>query len=77
VYELRSLVLNRFYDFRMTVTGGADCNAGIAVEKNIAVDIFNPNAFTTFGYELPTWSRVRWSNKLSVLIDDLLALWAW
>jgi hypothetical protein len=74
VNQLRCLFLNRFHDFRMAMSGRTDRDAGVAVEKNVAVDVFNPNAAGTFGDELEGRSRVRGVNKLCICFDDFLAV---
>src|SRR5438270_4182197 len=48
--QFRGLILNRAHHFGMAMTGRADRDAGIAIEKHIAVDIFDPYALTAFGY---------------------------
>jgi hypothetical protein len=49
VYELFRLFLDCAYDLRMAMARGADGNAGIAIQKNIAIDIFHPDALPAFG----------------------------
>src|SRR5262249_28546919 len=44
VNQLRSLVLNRGHDFRMTMTRGTDRDAGVAIEEHVAIDVFDPDA---------------------------------
>lgn len=46
--QLSSLILDRLHDARMTVTGGADRDAGRAVKETVAVQIFNHRALGTF-----------------------------
>src|SRR5262245_35911077 len=46
--KLPCLVLNGFYHVRMAVTCGADCDARIAIKKNVSVHVFDPNAAGTF-----------------------------
>ena len=50
VNELSCLILNRAHDFGMTMAGRTHGNASIAIEKNIAVNVFDPNAQCPFGY---------------------------
>ena len=49
VNQTGSLLLNRGDDFRMAMTGRAHRDAGVAVKKQVAVDVFDPNTFGAFG----------------------------
>src|SRR5262249_48437083 len=75
VNELFSLLLNRFDDFGMAMAGRTDRNAGVTVEKNIAVHVFHPNAAGTFSDEFKGWPRVGWVHKFCIRFNDLLAVW--
>src|SRR5215208_817504 len=77
VNQLFCLLLDRLHDFRMTVSGGTDGHSGVAIEKNISVDVFDPNSGATFGDELKRGARVGGGNKLCVCVNDLLTLGAW
>src|SRR5438876_3355808 len=44
VNQLGGLILNCAHDFRMTMTGRAHGDTGIAIEKKIAIDVSNPDA---------------------------------
>src|SRR5207244_3415542 len=43
VYELRGLILNCFDDFGVAMPRRAHCHAGVAIQENIAIDIFDPD----------------------------------
>ena len=75
VYEFGCLVLDRFDDLGMAMSGGTHCNAGVAVEKNVAVNVFNPDPFSAFGDEFKGRPRVGRGNELCVCFNDLLAVW--
>jgi hypothetical protein len=59
----------------MAVARRADSHSGIAIKKDIAIDVFNPNALGALGNKFERWSRIRWRNKLCVGRNDLGALW--
>src|SRR5688500_8142650 len=61
----------------MAVSRRTDGDAGIAVEKNVAVDVFNPDSAGALGDEFKGRPRVGRINKLCVGFDDLFALGAW
>ena len=44
VNQLRGLFLNGADDFRVTVTGGADGDARVAVEERVAVNVLDPDS---------------------------------
>src|SRR6185503_12479169 len=56
------------------VTGRTDSYAGVAVEKNVAVHVFDPHAAGTFSDEFEGWARVGWVYKLCIRFDDLFAV---
>src|SRR5262245_55990922 len=58
----------------MAVAGRTDSHAGVTVEKNIAVHVFDPNAAGTFSDEFEGWPRVGWIHKFCVRFDDLFAV---
>src|SRR3982751_4230180 len=51
VDELCGLLLNCAHNFRMTMTRGAHGDAGVAVEKDVSIYVFNPNTTRAFSYE--------------------------
>src|SRR5688572_4404870 len=51
VNQLCGLVLYRLHHLRMAVARRADSHPSITIEKDIAVDIFNPNALRALGNE--------------------------
>src|SRR5829696_5360239 len=61
----------------MAVSRRTDGDAGVAVEKNVAVDVFNPNSAAALGHEFKGRSGVGRVNKLCIRFDDLLAFGAW
>src|ERR1700681_843993 len=52
VNQLGGLVLNRAYDFRMAMPGRTDRNPGVTVQKNVAINVFDPDAGGALGYQL-------------------------
>ena len=52
VNQLRRLILNRFDDFRMTMSGRTHGHTGVAIEKDVAVNVFDPHALGSLGDEL-------------------------
>ena len=48
VNELRGLILNRLHYLRMTMAGGTDCNSGVAIEEDVAINVLHPNALAAF-----------------------------
>ena len=61
VNKLRGLILNGLDDFGVTMTRGADCDAGVAIEEGVSVDVLHPNALRSLGdkFEVRSWvSRV-------------------
>jgi hypothetical protein len=48
VDQLFRLLLDCFDYFGMTVAGGTNRDAGVAVQKHIAVDVLNPNSAAAF-----------------------------
>src|ERR1044071_9019095 len=54
----------------MAVTGGAHGHAGVAIEKNIAIDVGYPNSFAAFSDELEVRTRIRRIHKLRIGFDD-------
>ena len=72
VDEARGLLLNRFDHFRVAVASGADGDAGVAVEEDVAVHVLDPDARGAFGDELVLGARVRGREPARVGGDDLL-----
>src|SRR5437868_12886005 len=70
--QLRGLLLDHFDDFGMTMTRRADGDAGVGIEKDVAVHVFDPHARAAFGDEFICGARVRWINELVIGGDDLL-----
>jgi len=68
--QLRRLSLNRLHDFRMAVTGRADCDAGVAVEKDVTINVRDPNAFAACGDQFEVRTRVRRVHILRVSFHD-------
>ena len=58
VNQLPYLVLNRTHYLGMAVASGTDSDSRIAVEKGIAVDIFDPNALGPLNDEFEARSRI-------------------
>ncbi len=56
--QLRSLILDRLNDFRMTMSGRADGDSGVAVEQDVAINVCDPDTFAAFSDQLytPPWS---------------------
>src|SRR6266567_239575 len=69
VNKLRGLILNRADDFRLTMTGRAHRDPGVAVEKDVAIDVRDPDAFAAFGDKFEIWARVSRVNELRVSFD--------
>jgi hypothetical protein len=72
MYEFRGLLLDGADDFRVAVSGRADSNSGVAIEKYIAVNVCDPHAFSLFCDEFERRARVRGRDELRVGFDDLL-----
>ena len=72
VNQLFCLLLNGFDDFRMAVAGRTDRHTRVAVEKNVTVNVLDPNATTAFGDEFKGWARVSGINKFGICFNDLL-----
>src|SRR5215213_94027 len=77
VNQLFCLLLDGANYFRMAVTSRADADAGVAIQEQVAVHVFNPDAAGPFRNEFKGRPRVGWVNKLCIRFDDLLAVWAW
>ena len=77
VNQLRGLILNCLHDFGMAVTGGTDGDAGVAVEKDIAIDVCYPDSLGPIGNQLERRAWVRWRNKLRVSFYDRSAFRSW
>ncbi len=73
MYKFCGLVRDRLYDLGMAMTGRADSDAGVAIQKNVAVRIFDPNAVALFGYEFIIRTWVARSDVFCVSSDDLSA----
>ena len=65
--QLLCLLLDHLDDFRMAVSGRTDGDAGVAIEKNVAVDVFNPDAAAAFILVLKTVASKRVTNFLHPL----------
>jgi len=70
VNQFRGLVLDCADDFGMAMTRGTDRDARVAVEKNIAVDVFDPDAFAAFGNQLEVRARIGRIDEFRVGLDD-------
>jgi hypothetical protein len=75
--QLFGLALNRLDYFRMTVSGRADGDSGIAVQKDVAVHVFNPNALSALRNELERRAGIGRVNELRIGFNDYLAFRAW
>ena len=62
--------MNRPHDFGVAMARRTDRDAGVAVEKNIAVGVFDPDARAAFSDELPIGARIRRRHKLMVSSDN-------
>jgi hypothetical protein len=70
VYEARGLLLDGADDLGVAVARGADGDAGVAVEEDVAVGVFDPDAGGPLGDELVGRARVRGRDPLRVGLDD-------
>src|SRR5437867_4149600 len=61
--QLRGLFLNRGDDFGMTVSGRTHGDAGVAIEKKIAVNVLDPDARGAFGDKFECRAWIRWVNE--------------
>ena len=75
VNQLCGLFLNRSNDFGMTVSGRTHGDAGVAIEKKIAVNILDPDARGAFGDEFECRARISRVNELRVRLDYAAGLW--
>jgi hypothetical protein len=74
VDQLFGLLLNCSDDFGVAVAGRTNGDAGVAVEEDVSVNIFDPHAAGPVGYEFecrPWISRV---NVFVVGFDNLLCI---
>src|SRR5688572_4624933 len=69
----RALLLNRTHNFRVTMSRGANGDARIAVEKDVAVNVFNPDALSTFRHQFEVRSRIRGGDVPSIGFDDFFS----
>src|SRR5262245_35375287 len=76
VNELFSLLGNGFYDLRMAMAGGAYGHAGVAIEKNIAVHVFDPHAVSALGDEFVVRAGIRGVDVHFIGFNDLAAFGA-
>ena len=76
VNQLRRLILNRTHDFGMTMTSRTDSHAGVTVEEQISINVFDPNALPTFRHQFEVGSRIRGIYELRVGFDDRAGLWS-
>src|SRR6185369_1034203 len=74
VNQFLRLLLDRFDDLRMAVPRRTDRDARVAVEKNIPVNIFDPNSTGALGDEFKERAGIRGVNKPGIRFDDLLAV---
>src|SRR5438552_15844414 len=74
--KLRGLFLNGGDDFGMTVPGGTHGDAGVAIEKKIAVNILDPDASGAFGDKFECRARIGRVNKLRVGLDYVAGFWS-
>ncbi len=51
------------------MTGRAHRDTGVAVEKDVAIDVRDPDAFAAFGDKFEIWARVSRVNELRVSFD--------
>jgi hypothetical protein len=68
--ELCRLLLNCLNHLRMTMAGRTDCDARIAVQKEISIDVVYPNSLGVIGDEFegrPWISRI---YELSIRFDN-------
>ena len=73
--QLRGLFLNRGDNFGMTVSGRTHGDAGVAIEKQIAVNVLNPDARGTLGDKFECRARICRVNKLRVRLDYAAGFW--
>ena len=74
VDQLGRLIADRFYDVRVTMAGRANGDAGVAVEKYVAVRVFYPDAVAFFGDEFVVRTRIARRYVSCIGIDDLAGL---
>src|SRR5437016_14174607 len=70
VNQTCGLLLDRGHNFGMAMTGRTHGDAGVTVKKNVAVNVFYPNALGTFGDELERRARVGWIYELGICLYD-------
>jgi len=64
------VVLDGTDNFGMAMTRRAHGDARVAVEKNIAVDVFDPDAFAAFGDQLEVRPRIGRIDEFGVGLND-------
>src|SRR2546423_11446128 len=69
--KARGLILNRFNNLRVAMTRRADGNASVAIQKDVAVNVCDPDALAPLCNELERWARVRRVHPLRVLFYNL------
>jgi hypothetical protein len=74
VDQFRGLILNGAHYFGVAVAGGADGDARVAVEEDVAVNVRHPHALAALGDELEVGARVGRRDPTRVVGDDLLSL---
>jgi hypothetical protein len=77
VDQLLSLFLNSLDDFRVAVSGRTNRDPGVAIQKDIAVNILNPDTLGTFSHQFERGSRVGRINVLGISLDDRFAFRSW
>jgi hypothetical protein len=75
VNQPRGLILDCLHDFRVAMTGRAHGHAGVAVEKDVAINVSHPNSCAAFSDQFEVWPRVRRIYKLRVSFNDCASLW--
>src|ERR1700682_3922212 len=76
VDQLFGLPLNRIDYFRMAMAGRANSHAGVAIKKDIAINVFDPDALRMIGDQLEVRPWIGWSYKLRIGRDDFSPFWS-
>src|SRR5258707_8688819 len=76
VNQLRDLILDGGHYFRMAVSSRTYGDAGVAVEEDISVDVFDPYTAAAFSHQLERRSRIGRIHKLRIGLNNFAAFWS-
>src|SRR6185437_8948853 len=74
--QFRRLILDGLYHLRMTMAGRANSDARSEIEKFVAIDVFHPNATSSFG-DHRIGTRITWRNPFMIALDNSFRLESW